>query len=164
MANEAGAEFWDWALKTYDKGRVSEICLELQDDHGQCVPLLLWAIWLGTKNLIVEVAMAETAANMARAWVEEVLIPVRGVRRRLKHSVRDMEDAPRLHVREQIKALELEVERQLMLGLAGLTGAAPDRSDTSHCLENAVVVARSWLTKVPRAALARLIDAIESQA
>lgn len=162
MASEAGAECWDWALAIYARGRVSAICLELQDAHDQCVSLLLWAAWLGTKRLVMQADMAAVAADMAHAWTGQVLEPVRKVRRCLKEPISGMEDGARLRIREQIKALELEAEHQLMLGLADLEGAESGLSTTLHCLENALLVARNWSSKVPRAVLIRFVEEIES--
>ena len=35
---------WTWCVQVYSAREVSRRCLRLQDTHGQCVPLLLWAI------------------------------------------------------------------------------------------------------------------------
>jgi uncharacterized protein (TIGR02444 family) len=43
--------FWEWALDAYARPGVAEACLELQDVHGQNVPLLLWAAWAAADAL-----------------------------------------------------------------------------------------------------------------
>ncbi|MBW8882612.1 MAG: TIGR02444 family protein, partial [Asticcacaulis sp.] len=104
--------FWDWAVARYQRNGVAAACLALQDDHGQNVPLLLWAAWAAAHGMRIEPRLAE-AVRLARAWSDAVIVPLRGVRRRLKTPLSDGDEVARLKLRERVKAVELEAERAL---------------------------------------------------
>ena len=127
--------FWDWAVAAYARPGVAEACLDLQETGGQNVPLLLWAVWRGG-----DVA---AAVALARSWEDEVVGPLRGVRRRLKG--RPGAEA----LRERVKAVELEAERSLMLALEAVAGPAPDTGAL-------MAVARAWGGSPASDGLARL--------
>lgn len=129
------SRFWDWAVAIYARPGVAEACLDLQDRYGQNVPLLLWAIWRGG-----DVA---AAVALAREWEDEVVAPLRGVRRRLKGR------GGAEGLREKVKAVELEAERALMAALEGVAAPAPDENVVS-------VVAEAWGAPPPPEALQRL--------
>lgn len=112
-------DFWDWSVATYAKPGVAEASLRLQDDHGQCVPLLLWAAWAGK----ITPEQACRAAAVARAWLP-VIEPLREVRRRLKTEVSPGDEADRLVLRTRVKAAELDAEHALMARLGELADGA----------------------------------------
>ncbi len=129
------SEFWGWAVAVYAQPGVAEACLDLQDSHGQNVPLLLWAIWRGGD--------VPAAVALARSWEDEVVGPLRGVRRRLKG--RAGADA----LREKVKAVELDAEQTLISALETLAGPVPD----PHAL---TAVVQAWGGAVSSEALIRL--------
>ena len=133
------SEFWDWAAAAYARPGVAAACLDLQDAYGQNVPLLLWALWRGG-----DVA---SAVVVARSWEEEVVAPLRGVRRRLKG--RSGAEA----LRENVKAVELEAERTLMAELERLAGAVCDEAALATVVE-------AWGGAPPTETLDRLRAAI----
>lgn len=133
------SEFWDWAVAVYAKPGVAEACLDLQDDHGQNVPLLLWAVWRSGE--------VEAAVAAARTWEDKVVGPLRGVRRHLKGR------AGADTLREQVKRIELEAERLLIEDLERLAGPAA----SPHALER---TAAAWGPAPPPEALDRLRAAI----
>ena len=154
-------DFWDWAVTAYARPGVAELCLDLQDAHGQNVPLLLWAIWAGQGGRRVEAAQAVATA---RAW-QQVIVPLREVRRRLKTTVTEDDDAQRLPVREQVKAVELAAEKALMTLLE--SQSSPPTLDVAALsvlpgARNAVVlngilaVATAWSPDTPLERLAQL--------
>ena len=115
------SEFWDWAVAVYARPGVAEACLDLQDGYGQNVPLLLWAVWRGGDIM--------AAVALARSWEDEVVAPLRGVRRRLK------ERAGAEALRQRVKAVELEAERALMAELEGVAGAMADETALAAVVE-----------------------------
>jgi uncharacterized protein (TIGR02444 family) len=146
-------EFWDWAVAVYERPGVAETCLRLQDAHGQCVPLLLWAAWSGeTSN-----AVASEAVAQARNWLE-IIEPLRTVRRRLKAPVSRDDDSARLPLRERVKATELAAEQALMAGLEALT---PGRTPGRAVLPALLTVSAAWGGRVPVEVLARLADLLQ---
>ncbi|HEY8615530.1 TIGR02444 family protein [Phenylobacterium sp.] len=115
---------WDWALEAYGRPGVSEACLALQDQHGQNVPLLLWAVWAEADDA----ALLARAAETARRWSALAVEPLRTVRRELKAACPPVDDGAREALREDVKAAELRAERLLLETLAGLSrghGGAP---------------------------------------
>jgi uncharacterized protein (TIGR02444 family) len=161
--SEAATRFWDWAVRVYADPAVSSACLELQDVHGHCVTLLLWAVWLGGEGVSVDVDAAERAIASARAWSTEVLVPIRVVRRRMKSPIDNMADAARLGVRERVKVLELESERELMSALAALLPTDGTGSVRRCEQQNVMAVAHRWSQAVPQPALLRLVEAVVLQ-
>ena len=114
--------FWDWALDAYARPGVAEACLELQDAHGQNVPLLLWAAWTAQEGRRADLA---AAARLAQAWETDAVEPLRAVRRVLKQPRAGFDDAAREGLRARIKAVELESERLLMASLEALSAPGP---------------------------------------
>jgi len=144
--------FWDWALHAYGRPGVPEACLMLQDEHGQQTAFLLWAAWAkpGRSEL-------ETGAELARHWHRSILGPLRQSRRALKPALPPVEDAPRLALREDVKAAELKAERLLMETLEGLCDrqAAPEGA-----LAAMIEAGKAWGDPPPVDALETLATAL----
>jgi uncharacterized protein (TIGR02444 family) len=148
-------EAWDWAVAAYARPGVEEALLELQDRWGQSVPLLLVAAWAGTAGRPLSSERLEAAVETARAYEATVISPLRAIRRTLKAPVPDLEDAARLGIREQVKALELDAERRLIGALEAIACEADAKAPepVSHALAAA---AHLWSRVIPRAELAAL--------
>ncbi|WP_339915122.1 TIGR02444 family protein [uncultured Brevundimonas sp.] len=147
---------WDWAVRAYAAPGVADTCLTLQDRHDQNVPLLLWAAWTAATGRHPDAETVEAACDTARAWDLVAVAPLRGVRRTLKAPIPDLDDAAREAVRNQVKAVELEAERQLLIALESLSPApsGPVRSP----VEAMAATARQWGDLTPRPALIRLAE------
>lgn len=147
---------WDWAVQAYAAPGVADTCLTLQDSHDQNVPLLLWAAWTAATGRHPDAETIEAACDTARAWDLVAVAPLRGVRRILKAPIPDLDDAAREAVRNQVKAVELEAERQLLIALESLSPApaGPVRSS----VEAMAATARQWGDLTPRPALIRLAE------
>ena len=148
--------FWDWALRAYAAPGVQEICLQLQDTAGQNVPLLLWAAWTAATGRPIDEDAVEGACDCARAWDAAAISPLRAVRRTLKGTNPDMDNAARENLREAVKAVELASERHMMAGLQALVPAEP--GPPLPALDALVAVARIWSRVVPRPALTTLAE------
>lgn len=109
---------WDFALAVYGRPGVPAACLDLQDRLGQDVNVLLFAAWAGMAcNADLP---AEELGRIDRAvapWRDEVVRPLRAVRRRAKGE----DDA----LYRRLKAAELEAERVQQDRLFALSGLAP---------------------------------------
>ena len=149
-------ELWTWAVAAYDAPGVAEACLSLQDHNEQNVPLLLWAAWVAITGRRPDEETIEAACDAARAYDTVVVAPLRAVRRTLKAPIPDVDHDHREALRQQVKALELDAERRLMLELEALAPApsgAPRRA-----LDGLAETAKLWARVVPRPALTTLAD------
>jgi uncharacterized protein (TIGR02444 family) len=149
---------WDFAVSLYGRRSVEEVCLALQDDHDQCVPLFLWRLW--ALDRVVEAGQLRSAAETARAWEAAVVAPLRTTRRRLRDPVPGVADAARLALRGSVKAAELAAERVLLDALEASTSvrAAPPSNAVEALIELAVL----WGEAPPASLLARLAAAAAS--
>lgn len=147
-----GNPFWDFSLAVYRRPGVAAACLDLQDRRGADVNVLLFAAWAATACGVRLTAEALARLDAAVApWREEVVRPLRAVRRRVK------EEDDGLYAR--LKTTELEAERiqqDRLFALSGLTPGSPG--------DRGLALANLRLALPPRgpedeAALARLADA-----
>lgn len=150
------SELWTWAVAAYEAPGVAEACLSLQDHNEQNIPLLLWAAWIAVSGRRPDEETIEAACDAARAYDTVVVAPLRAVRRTLKAPIPDVDNDHREALRQQVKALELDAERRLMLELEALAPApsgAPRRA-----IDGLAETARLWARVVPRPALTTLAD------
>jgi len=145
---------WTWAERAYARPGVAEACLRLQDEHGQNVCLLLWAVWAEARDE----ALLGRAVAAARAWEAAAVLPLRSLRRGLKAPVPPVADAPREALRQMVKAAELAAERVLLESLEALGG---ERKAGAPALEALQAAALAWDGTRPDAALAALAAAFE---
>lgn len=150
-------DFWEWAVAAYGRPGVADICLSLQDDHGQCVPLLLWAAWRAQTGHGVDSDAAQAASVLSRQWSNEVITPLRTVRRRLKTPLDPDDEAVRLPLREKIKAVELDAEKALMSQLSIVSEKPYLKQGIAEALG---VVVQAWPEPVPARRLAGLAEAL----
>ena len=116
---------WDWATAAYARPGAEALCLTLQDQHGQCVPLLLWAAWTAREGRALEAALLADAVNLARDWESEVVRPLRRARRSLARRQPQIDERGQAGLRKEVKAQELAAERLLMDALERIS---PDAS------------------------------------
>jgi uncharacterized protein (TIGR02444 family) len=106
--------FWDFSLKTYAAPGVADECLSLQDRFGIDVNLLLFSAYMGARGIVLtrdDIAQISTAVQ---DWHEQVVKPLRNVRRATKQ-ILELRAAsarePVKSLRHQVKGLELESEK-----------------------------------------------------
>lgn len=143
---------WDFAVRAYAAPGVEAACLSLQDDHGQSVPLLLWAAWAGPQD---DMILAQAVA-ITQAWTGAAIEPLRHARRALKLSLPGAAE-PRLALRTRIKAAEIEAERLLLEALEAL--GPPRSKGTANAL---AAVATAWGDPPPPDAVSRLAEALRA--
>lgn len=124
----AETRFWDFSLAVYGRPGVAPACLALQDRHGLDVNLLLYCGWSGSRGRRLDARALEALDGRVAAWRDEVVLPLRAVRRWLKtQETAPGEDPPAL--REEVKRLELEAERiEQELLFASAVGKAEESS------------------------------------
>lgn len=144
---------WDWTLNAYGQAGVPEACLTLQDSYGQNTSFLLWAVWAEGPDA----AALARGAEVARAWDQTVLTPIRSIRRALKPAFAGVDDTAREALREDVKAAELRAERVLMESLEGMAGS---ESGGRPALEALKAASATWGKPAPDDALAVLAAAL----
>lgn len=125
------AGFWRWSHSRYARDGVAPLLLQLQDQFGLDVNILLWCGWCAERYRAIPLAIMEPAAESVDAWSQDVVKPLRGARRALKKPpVAHALSAARL--RDDVKLAELAAEKiaHEMLELAAETNLTPAESDS----------------------------------
>jgi len=111
MATHMHENLWNFALRTYGAQGVSEACLSLQDESGVDVPVLLFALWLAANSVELSESELQRTDTRVREWREEVIRPLRAVRRRLKTGPFPAPSGETEALRNSVKAAELNSEK-----------------------------------------------------
>ncbi|MEH6387188.1 MULTISPECIES: TIGR02444 family protein [Pseudomonas] len=101
---EAGVMLRRFAEGVYEQPGVEPLLLDLQDNHGCDVLLLLYACWLGQRREAASFSRWEAIVDWHWPWQAQVVTPLRTARRFLK----GREDSADLYVK--VKGCELEAE------------------------------------------------------
>ncbi|UCR82027.1 TIGR02444 family protein [Pseudomonas chlororaphis] len=128
------SDLWSFTLKTYARPGVEEACLNLQA-AGANVCLLLCAAWLGARGVACTAQRLQQLQTLGQPWHDEVVRPLRQLRTQWRPTANA--DPELAVLREQVKALELEAERQLLLRLEALAGewSEDEAQDLTNWLE-----------------------------
>ncbi|MEL7046808.1 MAG: TIGR02444 family protein [Pseudomonadota bacterium] len=105
---------WSFATTVYADPAVSRAALNAQDEAGLDVNLLLFAAWLATRGVELDAALLDRAEARSRPWRQEVVQPLRRLRRSWK------ERPPHESAYGAIKDLELVAERKQLAFLEEL--------------------------------------------
>ncbi|WP_313741459.1 TIGR02444 family protein [Pseudomonas sp.] len=108
-------DLWNYALALYGQNGVETACLALQE-QGADVCLLLCATWLQARRVAPSEGRAQALRAICTPWQEQVVAPLREVRRGWKAMAQD--DSALASLRERVKQLELDAERALLERLA----------------------------------------------
>ena len=147
---------WEFASAAWDRPTVAEICLRLQDHHGQCAPLLLWRAWAATEGRPTPPPLIGAAIALARQWDVEVIAHLRAARRALTGPLDGIGGDVRQWLGRQTKAAEINAERALLEALDGMTPASTNARGGSLARDLASLTA-AWngsRAVAPTAALA----------
>ena len=108
---EANSAFWDFSVGFYAKPGVAAACLELQDKGGADINVVLYLFFLadrGRRPDREEIARLDAAVA---GWREQVVRPLRTLRRRLKSAAAPFAGEASGRLRDEIKRNELAAER-----------------------------------------------------
>ena len=116
---------WNYAVETYGRPGAQEVCLLLQDAARVDVNVLLSALYATyISGACVEAGLVERMDAAIRAWREEVVVPLRHIRRTMKTGGRIGTEGDAEALRNSVKALELKAERIELAELAVVLGTA----------------------------------------
>jgi uncharacterized protein (TIGR02444 family) len=161
----APASAWDFVVRRYGEPGVEAACLALQDDHGQCVSLLLWRTWTIASGLAPGEDRLALAVETARTWETAILLPLRAVRRRLGSPLAGIDETPRHGLRRGVLDVELAAERTLVEALASLVdpdepiGASPREGPQPAVVQALRATVELWGGVAPDDLLAKLAGA-----
>ena len=82
--NTGANPFWDFSLDLYAGEGVASACLELQDHAQVDVNLLLYCVWRASRGFAVTMHELQVMEQAIADWREDVVRPVRRLRRQLK--------------------------------------------------------------------------------
>jgi uncharacterized protein (TIGR02444 family) len=128
------SDLWSFSLSTYARPGVEPACLQLQS-AGINVCLLLCGLWLAERGVTCNEQRLQQLRSVAEPWDADVVQPLRALRVNWKVVATD--DSELNALREQVKALELEAERHLLVRLerSALSWPQGEATDLSAWLE-----------------------------
>lgn len=150
---QQASEFWRFSLTFYAGPEVPAACLQLQDDCGVDVNVVLFALFLARAGrLLGEDDMARIEA-LSSHWRDNVVRPLRLARRFTKSPPPAFDDAGTASLRTEVKRIELEAERLQQLCLersfpAGTTGTA--NPDVRYCARHNLAAYAHRMGPLPR--------------
>lgn len=107
---------WNFALVFYAQPHVAKACLRLQDEYKANVCLLIAMCWLDARQHYLTDADFVALQNYIDGWSQEVVEPLRLLRRRLKSSFENLpQDETQMELRNSIKQAELLAEKKLLM-------------------------------------------------
>ncbi|GIK98779.1 MAG: hypothetical protein BroJett029_29880 [Alphaproteobacteria bacterium] len=130
----ADGRFWTFSLEVYGRPGVAPACLALQDRHGLDVNLLLFCCWAASRGVRLDQRAIAGAEAAVAGWRNQVVKPLRSLRRRLKREIAGFPDADLAALRERVLAVELEGERLAQGRLESLLPSAEAGSETGLVL------------------------------
>lgn len=110
-------DLWSFTLDFYARPGVEQACLTLQAGGGN-VCALLCGVWLDQRSIVFDPKRAEEIRQLATPWHDQVVGPIRAVRTQWKAAATTDEELSAL--RERLKGLELDAERELLVRLQRL--------------------------------------------
>lgn len=123
------ADLWSFALSTYARPGVETACLHLQE-QGADVCLLLCGAWLEQRGVAPTNKRIAALNQIAKPWRTQVVEPLRRVRVQWRTMAQHDESLATL--RERVKALELEAEREMFARLEALAEKWSTEAGMTH--------------------------------
>ena len=105
-----GSPFWQFSLAFYQRSQVQEACLTSQDQSGADVNMILYLLFAATSECALTRQSVVDLDAFVAPWRDEVVGPLRSIRRALKTIDFPPIDAV-MALRTRVKSDELESER-----------------------------------------------------
>jgi len=166
MEHGAMSPLWDFTLRLYRSPGVPEACLAVQDRHQADVTLLIYGVWVGAEGrAALTPDQTQAAADAVAAWHNEIVRPLRAVRRRMKTGPAPAPGAQTEALRESLKAVEIGAEKIELLVLEGCApppGDLPADQAIRHNLT--MILARTAGPDLPAETAVALEDLVQAAA
>jgi uncharacterized protein (TIGR02444 family) len=144
LAGDLTGPHWRYALSVYSTAGVPDACLFLQDSFGVDVNILLIALfsaWRGRPLSAADIASTDAAI---KPWRDEVVRPLRAIRRAMKASDALRHGPQGEAVRGEVKRAELSAEQLQQAVLARIVTALPPVDAAADLSEAAKRVVRFY--------------------
>jgi uncharacterized protein (TIGR02444 family) len=154
--------FWRFSLGFYRQPGVADACIELQDQAGVDVNIVLFLLWTATLDRTLAKSAVEDLERRIGAWREATVIPLRALRRALRTPPPVVEPGAAEAFRTRIKGVELEAERlqqQTMYELASSLACEPATSPVEAAGANVAAYQAICPRPFPPAALNTILAA-----
>jgi uncharacterized protein (TIGR02444 family) len=127
MSNSS-QNFWEFSVQLYSSPEVSAACLDLQNQHGIDVNLLLLCCWCGARGAELSETSLSQSIAYSRKWAEQVIKPLRQTRVWMKSNIPSDQHQKLgfLEVRKEIKTVELSAEKHQQSVLEKIVLSQPD--------------------------------------
>jgi uncharacterized protein (TIGR02444 family) len=103
--------FWRFSVSFYSRPEVAAACLDLQDRAGADVNIIMFLLWNAAQNRKFSAADMRALDGRVGEWRNNVVVPLRTLRRALKSPPAVIEPFVAEKFRTRIKGIELEAER-----------------------------------------------------
>lgn len=136
MSNSS-QNFWEFSLELYNSTEVSAACLELQNQHGMDVNLLLLCCWYGARvGELSETSLSQSLAY-SKQWAEQVVKPLRQTRIWMKSNLPadQNQHVGFQEVRNEIKTVELRAEKHQQFALEMIAMSQPNSREPGESAE-----------------------------
>ncbi|MFC7397766.1 TIGR02444 family protein [Chelatococcus sp. GCM10030263] len=128
-----------YAVGLYQRDGVPAACLLLQERAGVDVNVLLMAVWMAAcKDRALDEADARRARLRVVDWHQEVVRPLRAVRRRLKQGPHPAPSDETHRLRAELQKLEISAELIELDQLEMLAEEMPERESAGTLRDNAM--------------------------
>ncbi|VUD53650.1 hypothetical protein TDB9533_01877 [Thalassocella blandensis] len=111
---------WDFANRVYSRSEVETLSIELQDQCGANVNIMLWSCWLEHEGIRLPQSCLSDVTQIIDEVSHETVDKLREVRRFLKTS-KHFTKVQALGIRKHILSAELVIEKVLLQRLQDLT-------------------------------------------
>jgi uncharacterized protein (TIGR02444 family) len=107
---------WDFSCAFYARPSVAAYCLQLQDQYGIQVNVLLWCLWLEKRAVLLTEPMLSRAIATIDPWHKNYVLALRKIRRQIKLEVERDQGALR-PLKQTISEAELLAEKLVLTEL-----------------------------------------------
>ena len=150
---------WSFSLRFYSQPEIAQACLDLQDRFGADVNILLFGLWQANRGRRLSDSDVRNVIDLVAAWQENVVWPLRTVRRFLKTPAPGWSSQHVGLLCQGVKAEELQAEhlQQITMQTAFAELGEPDDAATAAA-SNMKTYADILDVEFPIADLAVLLD------
>ena len=137
--------FWEFSIRIYAEPGVADVCLALQERQGADINVVLYCLWIAQqgRGRLTRAQLREILDRVDR-WRDDVIVPLRTLRNRLKEGIGSIPMDHSEIVRSTVKRAELDAEHAEQLFLAS---SIPESQNPDTGLEAAAMDAAENLAQ-----------------